>query len=67
MVEVIFKGMLFPWEVAIISSFAVLQTRMMSLSVNLLPYTTVSPGEVQKLWCTGLVAPWHVESSQTRD
>ena len=23
--------------------------------------------EVQKLWCMGLVAPWHVESSQTRD
>ena len=43
MVEVIFKGKLFPWEVAIIFSFAVLQTRMMSLSVNLLPYTTVSP------------------------
>ena len=43
MVEVIFKGMIFPWEVAIISSFAVLQTKMMSLSVNLLSYTTVSP------------------------
>ena len=42
MVEVIFKGIIFPWEVAIFC-FAVLQTRMMSMSVNLLPYTTVSP------------------------
>ena len=21
----------------------------------------------QQLWCTGLAAPWHTESSQTRD
>ena len=26
-----------------------------------------SRARAQKRWCTGLVAPWHVESSQTRD
>ena len=27
----------------------------------------VSRAQAQKLWCTGLVGPWHVGSSQIRD
>ena len=38
-----------------------------SLGWPLLLWSTGSRVKAQKLWCMGLVAPWHVESSWTRD